>query len=60
MVALICGLVGLALILTAVGSIIGIPLVVVAMIAGVAAVFQYRKRSPDENATIPEADRRRA
>jgi hypothetical protein len=58
--ALVSGVVGLALVLTAVGAIVGIPLLVVSLVAGIAATRQYHKRSSGESDTIPEADRRRA
>jgi hypothetical protein len=58
--AVVFGLVGFVLTMTAVGSIVGIPMMMVALVCGVAAIWQYRKRSPSQDATIPEADHRRA
>lgn len=60
MIAIISGLAGIALLFTAVFAIVGIPLLAISIVVAAVAVYQYRKRSPDESATIPEADRRRA
>lgn len=58
--AVVFGLVGLALMMSMVGSIVGIPMVIVALVCAVAAGWQYRRRVPSGDATIPEADHRRA
>jgi 1,4-dihydroxy-2-naphthoate octaprenyltransferase len=56
--SILCLLFGFLLILTAVGSIIGIPMMGLGIILAVIGAYLYRKGSPDESATVDEVDDR--